>query len=319
MKRVTVLGGSGFVGSSLVAKLDASGYQVTVLTRRREDAKHLILLPKVHVLECDLDDKQKLKQYLEGSDVVINLIGILFESNQSTFEKIHHQLPRRLAQLCNELGIRRLIHMSALQASKSAPSEYLKSKAAGEAAIGEFSKKLDVTIFRPSIIFGRGDNFFNMFASIVRLLPIIFLAKPNAKFQPIWVEDVSSCFVNAIENKRAYGKTYEIGGPEIYTLQELVEKVMLVLNKPRPIIGLNDRLSYLQGLVMECLPIKLMSRDNVKSMRVENVTSQNKAHELGVNLMPIEAIVPEYLTNDTPRAAYNGFRSAAGRAINAKR
>jgi uncharacterized protein YbjT (DUF2867 family) len=319
MKRVTVLGGSGFVGSSLVAKLDASGYQVTVLTRRREDAKHLILLPKVHVLECDLDDKQKLKQYLEGSDVVINLIGILFESNQSTFEKIHHQLPRRLAQLCNELGIRRLIHMSALQASKSAPSEYLKSKAAGEAAIGEFSKKLDVTIFRPSIIFGRGDNFFNMFASIVRLLPIIFLAKPNAKFQPIWVEDVSSCFVNAIENKRAYGKTYEIGGPEIYTLRELVEKVMLVLNKPRPIIGLNDRLSYLQGLVMECLPIKLMSRDNVKSMRVENVTSQNKAHELGVNLMPIEAIVPEYLTNDTPRAAYNGFRSAAGRAINAKR
>jgi uncharacterized protein YbjT (DUF2867 family) len=319
MKRVTVLGGSGFVGSSLVAKLDASGYQVTVLTRRREDAKHLILLPKVHVVECDLDDKQKLKQYLEGSDVVINLIGILFESNQSTFEKIHHQLPRRLAQLCNELGIRRLIHMSALQASKSAPSEYLKSKAAGEAAIGEFSKKLDVTIFRPSIIFGRGDNFFNMFASIVRLLPIIFLAKPNAKFQPIWVEDVSSCFVNAIENKRAYGKTYEIGGPEIYTLRELVEKVMLVLNKPRPIIGLNDRLSYLQGLVMECLPIKLMSRDNVKSMRVENVTSQNKAHELGVNLMPIEAIVPEYLTNDTPRAAYNGFRSAAGRAINAKR
>ncbi|MGV3580713.1 MAG: complex I NDUFA9 subunit family protein [Methylophilus sp.] len=319
MKKVTVLGGSGFVGSSLVAKLDASGYQVTVLTRRREDAKHLILLPKVHVIECDLDDRQKLKQLIEGSDVVINLVGILHESGKSTFEQIHHQLPRRVAQLCGELGIRRLIHMSALQASQSAPSAYLRSKAAGESAINEYSKKLDITTFKPSIIFGRRDRFFNMFANIIKLLPVIFLAKPNAKFQPIWVEDVATCFVNSIENTASYDKTYEIGGPEVYTLRQLVEKVMLILNKPRPIIGLNDKLSYLQGMVMEFLPIKLMSRDNVRSMRVDNVTNQNKAHELGVSLMPLEAIVPEYLINDTPRAAYNGFRSAAGRAINAKR
>jgi len=319
MKKVTVLGGSGFVGSSLVAKLDASGYQVTVLTRRREDAKHLILLPKVHVIECNLEDRQKLKQLIEGSDVVINLVGILHESGKSTFEQIHHQLPRRVAQLCGELGIRRLIHMSALQASQSAPSAYLRSKAAGESAINEYSKKLDITIFKPSIIFGRRDRFFNMFASIIKLLPVIFLAKPNAKFQPIWVEDVATCFVNSIENTASFDKTYEIGGPEIYTLRQLVEKVMLILNKPRPIIGLNDKLSYLQGMAMEFLPIKLMSRDNVRSMRVDNVTNQNKAHELGVSLMPLEAIVPEYLINDTPRAAYDGFRSAAGRAINAKR
>jgi NADH dehydrogenase len=142
MKKVTVLGGSGFVGSSLVAKLDASGYQVTVLTRRREDAKHLILLPKVHVIECNLEDRQKLKQLIEGSDVVVNLVGILHESGKSTFEQIHHQLPRRIAQLCVELGIRRLIHMSALQASQSAPSAYLRSKAAGESAINEYSKKI---------------------------------------------------------------------------------------------------------------------------------------------------------------------------------
>lgn len=319
MKKVTVLGGSGFVGSSLVTKLDASGYQVTVLTRRREDAKHLILLPKVHVIECNLEDRQKLKQLIEGSDVVINLVGILHESGKSTFEQIHHQLPRRVAQLCGELGIRRLIHMSALQASQSAPSAYLRSKAAGESAINEYSKKLDITIFKPSIIFGRGDRFFNMFANIIKLLPVFFLAKPNARFQPIWVEDVATCFVNSIENTASYDKTYEIGGPEIYTLRQLVEKVMLILNKPRPIIGLNDKLSYLQGMAMEFLPIKLMSRDNVRSMRVDNVTNQNKAHELGVSLMPLEAIVPEYLINDTPRAAYNGFRSAAGRAINAKR
>ncbi|HAF01119.1 MAG TPA: complex I NDUFA9 subunit family protein [Methylophilaceae bacterium] len=319
MKKITVLGGSGFVGTSLVARLDAIGYQVTVLTRKRELAKHLILLPKVHVIECDLAQQQKLKSLLAGSDIVINLVGILHESGNSTFEKMHHQLPRRLAQLCEELNIPRLIQMSALQASKSAPSKYLRSKAAGEEAVFEYSKKLNITIFRPSIIFGRSDNFFNLFAKLVKVLPVIFLAKPHAKFQPIWVENVVSCIVNALEDSVTYDKVYELGGPQVYTLQELVTKVMTVLNKPRPIIGLNDRLSFLQGWAMELSPIPLMSRDNIRSMQVDNVTGQNNAHALGVTLMPLEAIVPEYLTNATPRGAYLDYRCAAGRIINAKR
>ncbi len=307
------------MGTSLVARLDAIGYQVTVLTRKRELAKHLILLPKVHVIECDLAQQQKLKSLLAGSDIVINLVGILHESGNSTFEKMHHQLPRRLAQLCEELNIPRLIQMSALQASKSAPSKYLRSKAAGEEAVFEYSKKLNITIFRPSIIFGRSDNFFNLFAKLVKVLPVIFLAKPHAKFQPIWVENVVSCIVNALEDSVTYDKVYELGGPQVYTLQELVTKVMTVLNKPRPIIGLNDRLSFLQGWAMELSPIPLMSRDNIRSMQVDNVTGQNNAHALGVTLMPLEAIVPEYLTNATPRGAYLDYRCAAGRIINAKR
>ncbi|HEY0562162.1 MAG TPA: complex I NDUFA9 subunit family protein [Methylophilus sp.] len=319
MKKVIVLGGSGFVGSSIVAKLDAAGYQVTVLTRRRESAKHLILLPKVHVMECDLFDQKKLKGLLEGHDVVINLVGILHSSGKSSFEQIHHQLPRRLAQLCQELGIPRLLHMSALQASKSAPSQYLRSKAAGEEAVNEYSKRLHITIFRPSIVFGQHDSFFNLFANLVKLLPVIVLAKPEAKFQPIWVEDVATCFVNAIDNTATFGKTYELGGPQVYTFRELIQKVMAILGTQRPIIGLNDQLSYLQGFAMEFLPIKLMSRDNVRSMAVDNVTSQNRVAELGVSLMPLEAIVPSYLVNATPRGAYDAFRSAAGRAINAKR
>jgi uncharacterized protein YbjT (DUF2867 family) len=319
MKKITVLGGSGFVGSSLVAKLDAAGYQVTVISRRRESAKHLILLPKVQVVQCDIYDQQKLKNMLEGSFAVINLVGILHESGRSSFEQVHHQLPRRLAQLCVDLGIDRLIHMSALQASKSAPSQYLRSKAAGESAVSEFSKKLNVTIFKPSIIFGRHDSFFNLFASIVKMLPVIVLAKPDAKFQPIWVEDVTSCMVNALENTDTYSKTYELGGPQVYTFRELIQKVMAILGVSRPIIGLSDKLSYLQGFAMEFMPIKLMSRDNVRSMRVDSITAQTIAPELGVSLMPLEAVVPEYLTNATPRGAYDGFRSAAGRAINAKR
>ncbi|MES2635930.1 MAG: complex I NDUFA9 subunit family protein [Pseudomonadota bacterium] len=319
IKSVCVLGGAGFVGSSIVAKLDAAGYQVKVLTRRRESGKHLILLPNVKVVECDVMNNQALKEALIDVDAAINLIGILHENRLNTFEANHHQLPRRVAQLCENVGIKRFIHMSALQASSHAPSQYLISKAKGEMALSDFDKKLDITIFRPSVIFGRNDSFLNLFASLVKYLPIIVLAKPNAKFQPIWVEDVASCFVNALENTATYDKTYELGGPNIYTMRELLQKVMSIIGKQRPIIGLNDGLSMAQAFMMELLPIKLMTRDNVKSMLVDNVTREPIAPELNVIPTTIDAVLPEYLSNATPRGAYDGFRSAAGRAINVKR
>ena len=319
IKKITVLGGAGFVGTSLVAKLDQEGYQIKVLTRRREASKHLILLPNVQVTECNIMDNHALKEALHGSDAVINLIGILHESGNATFEAMHHQLPRRVAQMCEELGISRLLHMSALQANQHAPSQYLRSKATGEAAINEFSKKLDITIFKPSVIFGRDDKFLNLFANLVRFLPVIFLAKPDAKFQPIWVEDVTQCFVNALNNTATYGKSYDLGGPTIYTLRELIQKVMTILGKQRPIIGLNDGLSMAQAFMMELMPIKLMSRDNVRSMQVDSVSNQPIAVELGVVPTGLDVIVPEYLLNGSPRADYDAFRSAAGRAINARR
>lgn len=319
IKTITVLGGAGFVGSCLVTKLDQAGYRVKVLSRRREAARHLILLPNVQVQECDVMNHHALKEALKGSDAVINLIGILHESGKNTFEAIHHQLPRRVAQCCEDLGINRLLHMSALQASTHAPSQYLRSKAAGEMAMNEFNKKLDITIFRPSVIFGRGDHFLNLFASLIKFLPIIFLAKPDAKFQPIWVEDVAQCFINAIENTATYGKSYELGGPGIYTLRELVQKVMAILGKQRPILGLSDALSYAQAFVMELLPVKLMSRDNVRSMQVDSVCDVPIAAELGVTPVSLDVVVPEYLLNVTPRSAYDKFRSAAGRAINARK
>ena len=315
-KTVVVLGGAGFVGSSIVAKLDAAAYQVKVLTRHRERAKHLILLPNVQVQACDFAN---LQDALKGCDAVINLVGILHPSGKNTFETVHHQLPRRLAQACDELGISRLLHMSALRAGKYAPSQYLRSKAAGEDAISEFNKKLDITIFKPSVIFGRGDKFLNLFASVIKLVPVMVLGKPQAKFQPIWVEDVADAFVNSLENTSTYGKTYELGGPSVYTLRELVQKVMEVLGKKRPIIGLNKPFSYAQGLMLELLPGKLMTRDNVRSMEVDNVTESAIAAELGVTPTALEAVIPEYLSNATPRGAYDGFRSAAGRAINARR
>jgi uncharacterized protein YbjT (DUF2867 family) len=319
IKNITVLGGAGFVGSALVTKLDQAGYIVKVLSRRRESSKHLILLPKVQVLECNIADNVALKQALIGSDAVINLVGILHESRKNTFENIHHQLPRRVAQVCDELGITRLIHMSALQASKTAPSQYLRSKAAGENAVNEFSKKLHITIFKPSVIFGRGDSFLSLFAMLIKFLPVIFLAKPNAKFQPIWVEDVGQCFVNALENTSTYGKSYELGGPNVYTLRELVQKVMDVLGKARPIIGLNNTLSMAQASAMQLSPIPLMTRDNIRSMQVDNVCEDAIASELNVTPTSLDVVAPEYLIYSSPRASYDAFRSSAGRAINARR
>jgi uncharacterized protein YbjT (DUF2867 family) len=313
INEVCVLGGSGFVGSAIVHKLSAAGYAVKVLSRRRESAKHLFLLPNVQVVECNVLNDSELSMHMQSCDAVINLIGILHETPKTTFEAIHHEFPKRIAALCERLGIKRLLHMSALQTSADAPSAYLRSKALGEAAVMAHSKKINITIFQPSVIFGRGDNFLNLFATVVKVMPVVALAKPDARFQPIWVEDVAEAFVNSLGNIDTYGKTYELGGPRVYTMRELVEFVIFVLGKKRKIVGLNDKLSYWQAYAMEKLPIKLMTRDNFYSMQVDSVCKGPIAEELGVKPTAIEVEVPEYLANDTPRAAYDRFRGLAGR------
>jgi NADH dehydrogenase len=313
IKQVTVLGGSGFVGSAIVARLDAAGYQVKVLTRRRERAKHLILLPNVDVVECDVMNDKALADAVHGSQAVVNLIGILHESSKASFTAMHAELPRRLALICHEQGIPRLLHMSALQASLDGPSAYLRSKAAGEAVVMDYADQLHVTVFRPSVIFGRGDSFINLFAGLVKLLPIVLLAKPEARFQPVWVEDVAQVFVKSMENIDTYGKAYDLGGPKVYTLRELVQKVADILGIKRRIIGLNDQLSYLQAYAMELLPIKLMTRDNLYSMQVDSVCQGDFPKVFGIQPTSLEVVVPDYLTNRTPRNSYNRFRGHAGR------
>lgn len=324
IKRITVLGGSGFVGTALVNRLDTAGYRVKVLTRRREQAKHLILLPYVDVIECDVMDDTALAQAIAGSDAVINLIGILHESGKATFDAVHYQLPRRLVQICRNSGVRRLLHMSALQAGENAPSDYLRSKAAGEAEVMKEAAlyepvllrhgyQLQVTSFRPSVIFGRGDRFLNLFARLLRLLPVVLLAKPDARFQPVWVEDVAQAFANSLENVDTFGKSYNLCGPQVYTLRELVERVAGMLRLKRRIIGLNDRLSYLQAHAMEFLPVKLMTRDNLRSMQMDSVCDSGFPPELGITPSTLEAVVPDYLVHRSARHTYNRYRGYAGR------
>lgn len=319
IKKICVIGGAGFVGSSIVSKLDAAGYQVKVLTRHRERAKYLILLPNVQVQTCDIHHDDALSNSLRGCDAVINLVGILHQSRRHTFDAVHHQLPKRLVKICNDLAIERFIHMSALGASEQAPSEYLRSKALGEIALSEFKGDVDITTFKPSVIFGRGDQFINLFASLIKFSPVIFLAKPDAKFQPIWVEDVATVFVNSLQNGETFAKSYNLVGPKVYRLREIVQKIMDVMGKTRWVVGLSDKLSYLQAWCLEWLPVKLLTRDNIRSMEVASISEEPMAKEIAIALMPLEVVMPEYIVNKTPRAAYDQFRTAAGRIINARR
>jgi NADH dehydrogenase len=313
IKNTVVLGGSGFVGSAIVAKLVSAGYQVTVLSRRLDHAKHLSLLPGVTLKVCNVFDAQALRSALHGADAVINLLGILHQSAKTSFTQVHADLPVQLAKLCQDLGIKRLLHMSSLCAATDAPSLYLRSKGEAEVALAGYAPGLAITVFRPSIIFGRADQFINLFAGLIKHLPLVVLVKPNAKFQPVWVEDVASCFVASLNEPGSFGLSYDLVGPKVYTFRALLEAIMQTLGVHKPILGLNDALSYAQAFLMECLPIKLMSRDNIRSMQQDSVSDQAFPEWLDLRPSALETIMPQYLIDQTPRGAYDRFRRKAAR------
>lgn len=310
LKNVCVIGGSGFVGRHVVHLLAAQGCDVRVPTRNRERAKHLILLPTVDVLDANVHAETELAALTRGVDAVINLVGVLHDARGSRgFEQAHVALTRKVIAACQANGVRRYVHMSALGADSNGPSKYQRTKGAAEALVR--ASNLDWTLFRPSVIFGRDDSFLNLFAMLLKLAPVMFLASPNARFQPVFVEDVARAFVRSLADLAAYGKSYDLCGPRVYTLRELVELVGAITGRRRPIVGLNDVLSYLQAFALELLPVKLMTRDNYYSMQVDSVSSQ--PFPFGIQPAAIEAVVPAYLGNDTPRARYGSYRDRAGR------
>ena len=313
IKNTVVLGGSGFVGSAIVAKLVSAGYQVTVLTRRLDHAKHLSLLPGVTLKVCNVFDAQALRSALQGADAVINLLGILHQSGKVSFTQVHEHLPVQLAKLCQDLGIKRMLHMSSLCAATDAPSLYLRSKGQAEVALAGYAPGLAITVFRPSIIFGRADQFINLFAGLIKHLPLVVLVKPNAKFQPVWVEDVATCFVASLNEPASFGLSYDLVGPKVYTFRALLKAIMQTLGVHKPILGLNDALSYAQAFLMECLPIKLMSRDNIRSMQQDSVSDQAFPEWLELRPSALETVMPQYLIDQTPRGAYDRFRRRAAR------
>lgn len=307
---VCVIGGSGFVGRHLCQQLAAQGYRLRVPTRDRERAKALILLPTVDVVVADVQDPVALAAVVKGCDAVINLVGVLHDARgKRGFESAHVALARNVVAACRTNDVRRLLQMSALAAAADAPSAYLRSKGEAEMIVRESG--LDFTIFRPSVIFGPDDSFLNMFACLTRVLPVIALASPGARFQPVYVDDVAAAFVRALTDMKTFGQSYALCGPQRYTLRELVAYVGRITGRQRPILGLNRALSHCQAYAMEWLPVKLMTRDNLRSMEVDSVS--DSVFPFGIKPQALEAVAPAWLAVRTPRARYQRFRDVAGR------
>lgn len=327
-RTILVIGGSGFIGSAIVARLCALGKRVIVPTRRRERAKHLILLPTADVVEADVSEPETLAGLVQGADAVINLAGVLHSDTGTPygrrFQAVHVDLARKVAEACVAARVPRLLHMSSLRADANGPSMYLRSKAAGEAAVRDAVagsaahgasgvQQTALTIFRTSVVFGRNDKFINLFAWMQKFAPFVLLGKPDAKLQPVWVEDLAQAFVNALDEPRTFGNAYDIAGPAVYTLKQLMEYAGTVSGHPRKVIGLPDALAYLQAWAMEFSPVEMLSRDNLDSTRVDNVMQGPVGSELGVTPAAMEAVVPAYLAGKSPRERYMLFRDHAGR------
>lgn len=313
IQRICVIGGTGFVGGHLVARLVKQGYQVRVLARRRETHRELLVLPTAEVVVANVNDQAELNAGLAGCDAVINLVGILNEGRGGrSFENAHVELPRKIIAACQANGIKRLLHMSALNAdAANGPSQYLRSKGKGEALV-QAASGLQVTSFRPSVIFGLGDSFFNRFAGLLKMLPLAFpLAGAEARFAPVYVGDVVEAFTRALEDKTSFGQSYDLVGPKIYTLKQLVQYTAEQVGVCRVVIGLGSGLSGLMAAVMQFVPGKPLTPDNLRSMSMPSISDQ--VFPFGILPHSIEAIVPRYLGPRERQEVYQSFRRGAGR------
>ena len=318
LKKVLLIGGSGFLGGWIANRLSERGIRVTIPTRHRDNTKQVILLPTVYTVQADVHDPKVLAELMAGVDAVINLVGILHDGDSKQpygkrFAAAHVDLPKKILAAMKQCGVRRLVHMSALKAAADAPSAYLRSKAEGEAVLRAASGEVDVTVFRPSVIFGPGDSFLNTFATLLKLAPVLPLAGGSARLQPVYVGDGADAFVASLTDRATFGQTYELAGPKVYSLRELVEYTGKLVGKQRLVIDLPAGLAKLQASVLGLLPNPPMSPDNLRSLQVDNVT--DGAHNFpGWNPQRLEAVAPAYLSAIRLRQRLDGYRCRAGRS-----
>ena len=295
--RIVLLGATGFVGHHLLPELASAGHQCLVLCRYLPACRDLALVPEVELRQENVYDSEVLKEQLEGADAVINMVGILNESgrNGKGFHRVHVELTEKLIEACRASGVRRLLQLSALNAGKG-DSHYLVSKCQAEDLIRQ-ATDLDSTIIQPSVIFGEDDAFFNRFATLLSLMPVMPIACPQARLQPVWVGDVVKAMTIALEDPETAGKTLIMVGPTEYSLKELVEWTARTAGLKRRIVGLPDAASRLQGRLMDFVPGKPFSSDNYRSLQIDNTSTQNSLWSFGIRPRSLLSIVPGYLGN----------------------
>lgn len=326
MKKILILGGTGFVGAQVCEQLVRDGWHLTVLTRRRRNAQHLLHLPPLTVLEVDVHDEAALTQALVGHDAVVNLVAIL-HGDEAAFHRVHVALPDKLARACRASGVTQLVHISALGVNgrqpESAPSMYLRSKGQGEAVLAQAAAggALALTCLRPSVIFGAGDRFLNVFAGLQKYAPVVPLACAEARFQPVWVGDVARAVVQSLTPwgggvGQDSPRIVELCGPQVFTLRQLVQLAGRLSGvrggRGRPVIGLPAWLGRLQASLMALKPGEpLMTADNLDSMRTDNVASGAwpDLASLGICPRALGGIAGDYLTASHPARGLVGLRA----------
>ncbi len=301
MKNILVIGGTGFLGTAIVRELArrpaSADFCFTLPTRRRDSAKHLLVLPTVRLFDADVHDPETLARLMVGQDAVISLVGVLKggegEPYGKGFARAHVELPQKIVAAAKAAGVRRVLHVSALKAAADAPSGYLRSKAAGEAVLQKAG--LDLTLFRPSVIFGPGDAFLTLFAQLAKIAPVFPLAGADARFQPVWVEDVVAAVADSLLRPESIGCAYDLCGPKQYSLRQLVSYAAAVSGHPRVVIGLPEAIAWLQAWAMEFIPNGPMTRDNIRSMRIASVCDAGCTLPFGRIATALEVIAPTYL------------------------
>lgn len=315
--RVLVLGGSGFVGRHVCEQLARLGWHITVPTRRAVNAASVQSLPGLTVIEANVHQEADLARLMPGHDAVVNLVAVL-HGREERFEQVHVDLPGKIASAMEKAGVQRLVHISALGADPQGPSMYQRSKARGETVL--HNAGLQLTVLRPSVIFGAEDKFLNLFADLQAVVPFMPLAGSGTRFAPVWVADVARAVVVCLQKPVTMGQTYELCGPDVMTLGELVECAGqwagVNHGRGRPVIGLPMWVGWLQALAMEMAPGEpLMSRDNLASMKVDNIATGRYPglKDLGIAAASAAGVAPTYLGHRGPRSRLNGWRERAGR------
>ena len=287
MHTISIFGSSGFIGTELIGQLAKKNHKICVFTRNKTKANHLKLFPNVKLVLYS--ENSNFNQLLKGTDVLINLIGILHETKKNQFINIHEGLVKTILKGAKKANVTRLIHVSALKCDTPGKSKYLYSKFRGEKTVTTIFKNKAWTILRPSIVYGTNDKFINLFIKLIKFLPVLFLISPKAKFQPIDVDDFVDIMIKIIDSKKSYQKVLNIAGPKIFTFLEIINEIKTSLNKKNIIIPLNTKLSVFFVRFLELLPVKIVTRDNLKSMEIENTTDINDAYQYKTSLKQLSS------------------------------